>query len=180
MPLQAGVNAPAESIVESLLREDTAAGFNISTRDVRLVSIRRVERRTLVANVSATLGVDLPPDADEDDIVAALEVQRLSADQPIELLSEDPDTFFGRTTQTLQVGVQPIDTTTMESRPVGDPGVSKWALVVPGIAGVVGGCLLVFSGLWRSRRCAPARQRASAWAHTWRVTPEASRYVRQP
>ncbi len=35
----------------------------------------------------------------EDDIAAALEVQKLSADKPMELLSQDPDRFFGRTTQ---------------------------------------------------------------------------------
>lgn len=37
----------------------------------------------------------------EEEIAAALEVERLSADKPIEMLSEDPDRFFGRTTQVL-------------------------------------------------------------------------------
>ena len=101
--LQAGVNAPAERIVENLLRADTAAGFNISMQDVHVMNVRRIARRTLQANVSATLGVDLPPGASTEEIAAALEVQKLSADRPIELLSQDPGTFFGRTTQTLQV-----------------------------------------------------------------------------
>ena len=35
----------------------------------------------------------------EDDIAAALEVERISADDPIALLSSDPDLFFGRTTK---------------------------------------------------------------------------------
>ena len=36
------------------------------------------------------------PDAD---IAAALEVERLSADEPVRMLSSDPDRFFGRTTR---------------------------------------------------------------------------------
>ena len=38
------------------------------------------------------------PRADEE-IAAALEVQRLSADEPIAMLSQDPERFFGRTTK---------------------------------------------------------------------------------
>lgn len=40
----------------------------------------------------------LHPIAD-DDISAALEVERLSADDTIDMLSSDPDRFFGRTTK---------------------------------------------------------------------------------
>jgi hypothetical protein len=35
----------------------------------------------------------------DEDIAAALEVERLSADDPIDMLSSDPDRFFGRTTK---------------------------------------------------------------------------------
>ena len=178
--LQAGVDAPTESIVESLLRVDTAAGFNVSLRDVQVAGVRRVARRTLQANVSATLGVDLPEGPTEEEVAAALEVQRLSADHPIELLSQDPDAFFGRTTQTLAVGVEPVDMATVESRPSGGGGPSLWALLVPGLFAVLGGSVLVFLGFWRGRRCGPTRQRAVAWASTLRVAPAAQRYARQP
>ena len=103
-----------------------------------MVSVHHVARRTLTANVTATLGVDVPDGATgacpqlcaalatsppchapqrparsaanpalppqpraaaDEDISAALEVQRLSADDPIDMLSSDPDRFFGRTTK---------------------------------------------------------------------------------
>jgi hypothetical protein len=179
-PFQSGVNAPASAIVETLLRVDTAAGFNISTQDVRVLGVRRVARRTLQANVSATLGVELPAGASQDEVSAALQVEKLSADTPIELLSQDPAAFFGRTTQTLDVGVQPFGMATVESRPGGGGGLSKWALVVPGAAALVGGAALVWAGCRRSARCAPARRRAAAWASTMPWAPAAQRYVRQP
>jgi hypothetical protein len=50
-------------------------------------------------NVTATLGVDVPPNATPDDIKAALEVTNLSADDPINMLAQNPDKFFGRTTK---------------------------------------------------------------------------------
>ena len=67
--------------------------------DVQVLSVRRMARRTLSANVTATLGVDVPAGATDEDISAALEVERLSADDPIAMLSSDPDRFFGRTTK---------------------------------------------------------------------------------
>ncbi len=53
----------------------------------------------LYVNVTATLGVDVPPNASADDIKAALEVTNLSADDPINMLAQNPDKFFGRTTK---------------------------------------------------------------------------------
>lgn len=50
-------------------------------------------------NVTATLGVNVPPDASADDIKTALEVTNLSADDPIAMLAQNPDKFFGRTTK---------------------------------------------------------------------------------
>ena len=99
------MNAPPEAIISSLVAADTASAFNITLEAVQVLGVTQVARRTLAANVTATLGVDLPPDASEEDIAAAMEVQRLSADAPIQMLSSDPDRFFGRTTKTLDVTV---------------------------------------------------------------------------
>lgn len=176
--MQTGVNASAESILGNLLRTDTAAAFNISVEDVHIIGISQISRRVLQANVSATLGVDLPVDATEEDIAAALEVQKLSVDKPIELLSQDPDAFFGRTTSTLEVGVQPFDASTTENRPKVGNDISKWALLVPGVVAVVGGVVLVTVGASKTRTLAPWRQRALTWASTLKVAPKAYRYSR--
>ena len=155
-------------------------------QDVHVLSVNRVDRRILQANVSATLGVDLPNNATEEDVAAALEVQRLSADRPIELLSQDPDSFFGRTTKTLDVGVEAgEDVETVESRPQSGPPFSRWILVAPGIVGaVVGGVLVVSS--WRKRRnfisgnsSGNNSRHVFAWVRSLRITPSAQRYVRQ-
>ena len=50
-------------------------------------------------NVTATLGVELAPGATPDEVKAAMDLTSLSADDPIGLLSNDPDKFFGRTTK---------------------------------------------------------------------------------
>lgn len=176
--LRSGVSAPAEIIVSNLLRTDTAAAFNISMQDVRVLSVHRVARRILQATVSATLGLDLPGNATEEDITTALEVQKLSADRPIELLSEDPDSFFGRTTKTLDVGVDAAaDVEKVESRPLSEPPFNRWILVAPGIVGTMAGSLMIYSS-WRKKRGGGSRQSAS-WVHSLRITPAAQRYVRQ-
>ena len=59
----------------------------------------QVERRILYVNVTATLGVEMAPGATPDEVEAALDLTSLSADDPIGLLSNDPDKFFGRTTK---------------------------------------------------------------------------------
>ena len=59
----------------------------------------QVERRILYVNVTATLGVELAPGATPDEVKAAMDLTSLSADDPIGLLSNDPDKFFGRTTK---------------------------------------------------------------------------------
>ena len=58
-----------------------------------------MERRILYVNVTATLGVELAPGATPDEVKAAMDLTSLSADDPIGLLSNDPDKFFGRTTK---------------------------------------------------------------------------------
>jgi hypothetical protein len=129
-----------------------------------VVRVAQVARRMLQANVSAVLGVDVPPGSSSEDAAAALEVQRLSADKPIELLSQDPNAFFGRTTKTLDVGVTPLGTSAFELLPLrAGAGANRWAFIVPGIVSAVGGVLLLVmaclkknsfprfraSGLWK-------------------------------
>lgn len=59
----------------------------------------QVSRRVLYVNVTATLGVNVPPNASPDDVRSALDVTNLSADDPIAMLAANPDRFFGRTTK---------------------------------------------------------------------------------
>ena len=174
--LRSGVSAPAESIVSNLLKTDTAAAFNISMQDVRVLSVNRIARRILQANVSATLGLDLPGNATNEDVTAALEVQKLSADRPIELLSDDPDSFFGRTTKTLDVGVEAAaDVEKVESRPISGPPFNRWILIAPGIVGAMTASIMLFSS-WRKRK---GGRQSATWINTLRITPVAQRYVRQ-
>ena len=63
----------------------------------------QISRRVLYVNVTATLGVDVPPNASADDIKSALEVTNLSADDPIAMLAQNPDKFFGRTTKVIKL-----------------------------------------------------------------------------
>ena len=58
-----------------------------------------MSRRVLYVNVTATLGVNVPPNASPDDVRSALDVTNLSADDPIAMLAANPDRFFGRTTK---------------------------------------------------------------------------------
>lgn len=62
-------------------------------------SFPQVARRVLHVNVSASLPVDVPPGASNDDVQTAFNVKSISADEPIKMLVEDPDKFFGRTTK---------------------------------------------------------------------------------
>ena len=59
----------------------------------------QVSRRVLYVNVTATLGVNVPPNASPDDVRSALDMTNLSADDPIAMLAVNPDRFFGRTTK---------------------------------------------------------------------------------
>ena len=59
----------------------------------------QVSRRVLYVNVTATLGVNVPPNASPDDVRSALDMTNLSADDPIAMLAANPDRFFGRTTK---------------------------------------------------------------------------------
>ncbi|KAK9813648.1 hypothetical protein WJX73_001491 [Symbiochloris irregularis] len=113
-----GVNASAQDVLGHLIRQDTALAFNISEEDVTVTGISQVARRVLQVNISATLPLDLPEGASQDDIDDALEVTNLSADDPIAMLSSNPDKFFGRTTKALDVTAEPVeDPTRTESNP---------------------------------------------------------------
>lgn len=59
----------------------------------------QLSRRVLYVNVSTALPVDVPPGASDDDVRTAFNVRSISADEPIKMLVEDPDKFFGRTTK---------------------------------------------------------------------------------
>eukprot|EP00884_Botryococcus_braunii_P021518 jgi/Botrbrau1/804/Bobra.0352s0001.1 len=63
-----GVNASSEEILGHLIRTDTADAFNISVGDVEVTGISQIGRRMLYVNVSATLGVDVPPGASVEDV----------------------------------------------------------------------------------------------------------------
>ena len=89
----------ASSPTAPAYRSDTASAFNISVGDVSLTGVSQIARRVLYVHVSASIPVDVAPDASEDDVRAALNVKSLSADGPILLLAENPDQFFGRTTK---------------------------------------------------------------------------------
>ncbi|KAL4452476.1 hypothetical protein ABPG75_008138 [Micractinium tetrahymenae] len=176
--MRAGVNGDPEAIISSLLRSDTALAFNISRDDVEVVAMRQVARRTLSANVTAMLGVDVPPGATEEEIAAALEVERLSADKPIEMLSEDPDRFFGRTTQALEVQVESGMHATL-STVAGPPRAGLiWAMLAPGIVAIVAGSGLVAVGCRRSKACARWRANSARRLATTRLTPLPQRYAR--
>lgn len=168
---KAGVNAPVEHIVGSLLQADTASAFNISMQDVsvKMSLFRQQPRRSLQANVTAALGVELPEGATEEDIAAALDVQKLSADAPIEMLSEDPDRFFGRTTKTLDVEVQSGQAAAITNWPASSSRrASALYLLIPGILGLlVGGCLVVWACM-RSPRCTKWWQRQRRRWQDWR------------
>ncbi len=116
--------------------------------------------------MSATMPVDVPDGASAEEAAAALEVQRLSADKPIELLSSDPEAFFGRTTKTLDVGVATDSASTVELSPNGGSAMSKWALISPGIAIAIGGVVLIGTGCWKSRKARKLAGRYNRFVHS--------------
>lgn len=93
------MNASSQIILERLVRSDTATAFNITARDVNVTGITQIQRRVLLVNVTATLGVDLPTNSSQEDIAAQLAVKNLSADDAIDMLASQPDKFLGRTTK---------------------------------------------------------------------------------
>ncbi|CAL8464733.1 g4268 [Coccomyxa elongata] len=154
-----GVNASSVAILEHLVRADTASAFNISVGDVNVTGISQVSRRVLYVNVTATLGVDVPPNASADDIKTALEVTNLSADDPIAMLAQNPDKFFGRTTKALDVTAEPDGKPPqrVEYRPGAGRSAlaAAWpAIVGVGLAALLGGFAALHCLRRRSKRAA--------------------------
>lgn len=176
--MRAGVNAAPEAIVTSLIRADTAHQFNISIDDVQVMSVQQVARRTLRANVTATLGVDVPAGATDEDIDAALEVERLSADDSLGMLSTDPDRFFGRTAKALEVELESAVEGTTQSKPGGSNTGLLLAMLVPGLLAIAAGTTLLTLGCRKSRTCAKWRAAAARRLATTRLAPRATAYSR--
>eukprot|EP00879_Flechtneria_rotunda_P014074 GHRR01014704.1.p1 GENE.GHRR01014704.1~~GHRR01014704.1.p1 ORF type:complete len:398 (+),score=116.21 GHRR01014704.1:218-1411(+) len=88
-----GINGSSEGIVAVLIQGDTATALNVSLGDVQVLGVQQIGTRQLLVNVSAT--VPVPAEA-----AAAAATDDLSADQLIQRLIDDPNTFL-RTTQTL-------------------------------------------------------------------------------
>ena len=115
----------------------------------------KTRRVKIASEVAAVLESHFPPGTDEDDIAAAIEVQRLNADLAVGLLGDDPDAFFGHTTDVL--GEKGAIRTTVTSAAAStasvlapgnpddadDPGAPDAAEAVVFVA--VGACLLAFT-----------------------------------
>ena len=86
-----------------------------------LCCMLQVDRRILYVNVTATLGVEMAPGATPDEVEAALDLTSLSADDPIGLLSNDPDKFFGRTTKVTYASLSVSDPTENPGRTIEAP-----------------------------------------------------------
>ena len=151
--LKAGVDAAPHTILSDFMRTDIASAFNTTKSAVNVVSMRKLPgARGVETNLSAAIPVYVPPSATEEDISTALEVQKLSADSPIELLSKDPDAFFGRTTEILNVHVQSISARAVDQFPNPVRHDQRAALIVPGSLGLVLGFVCLGLGYWRSSK----------------------------
>jgi hypothetical protein len=96
--------------------------------------------------------VYIPPSATEEDISAALEIEKLSADSPLELLERDPDAFFGRTTEILNVHVESTDVRTEDHFPEARNSGLMIGLLFTGIVCLLGGISLLFGAIRRHHR----------------------------
>lgn len=160
----AGVNASSTSILKTLVRSDTASGFNVSMGNVRVLQVTEVSKEVLFVKLSAALPVDVPADASPDDVRAAYNVKSISADHPIQLLVTDPDKFFGRTAKALNVDVEGDGKGAR--RTLSRPSLRhRLALEWPTILGVVLGGVLMMgltAAVFARRRLQRAYQGASA------------------
>jgi len=133
LPRLVGLNGTALNVVAQLIRVDTAAAFNISINDVLVEALESQEeifemmtsnftsnssrlnpRTLLVTNVTAVLEAHVSEYASEGEVDAALLAKEMSADGGIQMLTDDPDRFFGRTTQALNARAQTIGNITTE------------------------------------------------------------------
>ncbi|WIA09604.1 hypothetical protein OEZ85_008996 [Tetradesmus obliquus] len=113
-----GINGSSEGIVAVLVASDTASALNVSLGSVQVLAVQQISSRQLLVNVSATVPVEAEGEA------AAATTQDLSADELIQRLVDDPNTFL-RTTQTLgaeSASVQDIITQRSSSSGESSPG----------------------------------------------------------
>ena len=113
----------------------------------------RTRRVLISANVTAVLEDHFPPSTGEEDIAAAVEMQRLNADAGVQLLGEDPARFFSHTTKILgEKGATTtrVDSATTRAAPVltpeplegdGPSAADAWVFV-----GVGAACLALMAG----------------------------------
>ena len=150
----AGADAAADADAATAAATSTAAAAGVPAGASAAVGRARTRRVLISANVTAVLEEHFPPSADEEDIAAAIEVQRLNADAGVQLLGEDPARFFSHTTKILgEKGATTtrVDSATTRATPVltpedpleGDgPGAADaWIFV-----GVGAACLALMAG----------------------------------
>jgi hypothetical protein len=146
--------AAADADAATAAATSTAAAAGVPAGASGAVGRARTRRVLISANVTAVLEEHFPPSADEEDIAAAIEVQRLNADAGVQLLGEDPARFFSHTTKILgEKGATTtrVDSATTRATPVltpedpleGDgPGAADaWVFV-----GVGAACLALMAG----------------------------------
>jgi len=150
--LKAGVDASPHRVLSNLIKSDMVKAFNTSNSAVNIMSVRRMPNSYFEANVSTSLPVYIPPSATEEDISAALEIEKLSADSPLELLERDPDAFFGRTTEILNVHVESTDVRTEDHFPEPRNSGLMIGLLLTGTLCLLGGISIVVGAIRRHRR----------------------------
>ena len=147
---KSGVSGSPDRLITNLVTGDVAKAFNTTRDAVSVKSIRRLSDRNFETNVSASLPVYIPPSATQEDISTALEIERLSADSPLEMLAKAPDTFFGQTTDVLQAHVESTDFKTEDHLPERNESLMVSLLVI-GSLGILGGFVLVAIALKKQR-----------------------------
>ena len=155
--LKAGVQDTPHKVISNLVKSDMASAFNTSTSAVRVMSIRKLSDRNYETNVSASLQVYIPPSATEEDITTALELERLSADSPLELLATNPDTFFGKTTEILEAHVESAAVHTEDYFPNNTSGLMV-GLVTVGSIGTILGMLMLIHAAYRLKQQSVERE----------------------
>ena len=162
---KAALVAEDEDVLELLLQRDVAEAFStenhpVSPADIIINSIQETSRRMLLVNVTANIPVEVTKGITQAELDAALaEVGRLSADPGIDMLANDPDKFFGRTTQALHV--QATVTAPVARRNHVPEQFSRkrtWLddlpFPLPALLGIIAGGLLALWGLLRARKLA--------------------------
>eukprot|EP00878_Enallax_costatus_P024446 GHUV01026086.1.p1 GENE.GHUV01026086.1~~GHUV01026086.1.p1 ORF type:complete len:468 (+),score=93.20 GHUV01026086.1:848-2251(+) len=147
-----GINGSSEGIVSVLIRSDTATALNVTLGSVQVNGVQQLDSRQLLINVSAA--VPVPGDQAQQD-GPTQEAQDLAADELIQRLIDDPNTFL-RTTQTLGAeGVSVQDLITLKTRRnrlwyTGKLHAILWPSLIGSL--IVLGLLAYLLWRWRQRR----------------------------